>query len=160
MDTEELKLFERIHVCPTMRTKIAEKQDTESSSEDEQKNLEKMNEILKNESIPIVEKAKCFLKFYNVVLNPLHYSKKYGPSDRELIEKANFTRIEQLAKIKVEQDGEDACYSFYGKNCEDCGGWDGISKRCNCGNRRVDWTGDISFLDENDAISKLYAEAD
>lgn len=33
---------------------------------------------------------------------------------------------------------------FDGKNCEDidnneCSGWDGVSKRCECGNRRVYW---------------------
>lgn len=24
--------------------------------------------------------------------------------------------------------------------CVDCKGWDGESRRCDCGNRRVDWT--------------------
>ncbi len=32
---------------------------------------------------------------------------------------------------------------FSGKNCEDfgsvCAGWDGESRRCECGNRRVYW---------------------
>lgn len=37
---------------------------------------------------------------------------------------------------------------FNGQNCEDaryiddapdCGGWDGYSRRCDCGNRRVSW---------------------
>lgn len=35
---------------------------------------------------------------------------------------------------------------FDGKNCEDvgeegtfCSGWDGVSRRCDCGNRRVEW---------------------
>ena len=32
---------------------------------------------------------------------------------------------------------------FDGKNCEDfdieCAGWDGVSRRCECGNRRVSW---------------------
>ncbi len=31
-------------------------------------------------------------------------------------------------------------HDFYGKNCDDCLGWDGISRRCACGNRRVYWT--------------------
>jgi hypothetical protein len=26
--------------------------------------------------------------------------------------------------------------------CENCSGWDGVSNRCNCGNRRVCWTAD------------------
>ena len=41
--------------------------------------------------------------------------------------------------------------SFNGQNCDDaryndddpeCGGWDGLSSRCECGNRRVAWTFD------------------
>lgn len=32
-------------------------------------------------------------------------------------------------------------HSFAGDdNCENCGGWDGVSRRCECGNRRVSWT--------------------
>lgn len=27
-------------------------------------------------------------------------------------------------------------------NCEGCGGWDGKSRRCECGNRRVYWEHD------------------
>lgn len=30
-------------------------------------------------------------------------------------------------------------FEFSGDNCEDCPGWDGLSCRCNCGNRRVSW---------------------
>lgn len=30
--------------------------------------------------------------------------------------------------------------SFEGDEfCEDCKGWDGVSRRCDCGNRRVEW---------------------
>jgi len=28
---------------------------------------------------------------------------------------------------------------FEGNNCEECAGWDGLSDRCECGNRRVYW---------------------
>lgn len=34
---------------------------------------------------------------------------------------------------------------FSGQNCDDCAGWDGLSRRCNCGNRRVSWTIDHNF---------------
>lgn len=27
-------------------------------------------------------------------------------------------------------------------NCEDCSGWDGLERRCDCGNRRVYWSFD------------------
>ena len=30
-------------------------------------------------------------------------------------------------------------FDFEGKNCDECPGWDGISRRCECGNRRVCW---------------------
>ena len=39
---------------------------------------------------------------------------------------------------------------FNGQNCEECDGWDGISRRCDCGNRRVGWDWyecDDSFLE-------------
>ena len=48
---------------------------------------------------------------------------------------------------------------FDGMNCNDfaadeegCDGWDGVSRRCNCGNRRVDWVWE-------EFASILYAEA-
>jgi hypothetical protein len=39
-------------------------------------------------------------------------------------------------------------YSFVGDDfCDDCNGWDGSSRRCDCGNRRVCWE---CLLDECD----------
>ena len=35
---------------------------------------------------------------------------------------------------------------FCGNNCDDCMGWDGESKRCECGNRRVSWEWDGKHL--------------
>jgi hypothetical protein len=36
--------------------------------------------------------------------------------------------------------------SFSGQNCEEpCSGWDGIARRCKCGNRRVSWTIEGTF---------------
>lgn len=45
---------------------------------------------------------------------------------------------------------------FSGQNCDGpCSGWDGESKRCECGNRRVSWTyDDLSFKDPS-----IYGEA-
>ena len=48
-------------------------------------------------------------------------------------------------------------FDFSGNNCNDyedrgCKGWDGIDKRCECGNRRVCW----QYDNEDDV---LYAEA-
>jgi hypothetical protein len=44
---------------------------------------------------------------------------------------------EEIARLK-EQVG---LHDFNGQNCDGpCGGWDGASRRCECGNRRVWWT--------------------
>lgn len=48
--------------------------------------------------------------------------------------------------------GPDTMIEFDGMNCNDfaeedyCDGWDGISRRCNCGNRRVDWIWESEIL--------------
>lgn len=49
------------------------------------------------------------------------------------------------AKAKAESSGD--YIDFVGMNCNDyisddrdeCDGWDGVSYRCSCGNRRVSW---------------------
>lgn len=42
---------------------------------------------------------------------------------------------------RVKQIAENGGFtSFDGDEyCEDCAGWDGVSHRCDCGNRRVSW---------------------
>jgi len=42
--------------------------------------------------------------------------------------------------IEAEQPGPECYIDFDGNNCDDCVGWDGRSRRCECGNRRVSWT--------------------
>lgn len=64
------------------------------------------------------------------------------------IEKANalaydLAKADHMEKVKA----GDTTYSFSGSDsCEDCTGWDGLCHRCNCGNRRVDWTSDGDFI--------------
>ena len=47
--------------------------------------------------------------------------------------------------IAAAMPAEDEFIEFDGWNCNDgfqdveCAGWDGRSRRCNCGNRRVSW---------------------
>ena len=67
---------------------------------------------------------------------------------------------EKLVKEKIESG--DGPFEFNGWNCHDldeswndgipCDGWDGVSRRCNCGNRRVDWI-------LSDCATYVYAEA-
>lgn len=96
--------------------------------------------------------------------------KKYhlGDYKKEIIRKANSIREQEIINIKIEQiiqEDNDEIFEFNGHNCADitdndyCEGWNGISRRCLCGNRRVDWEGDILFDDKDDAVDKLYGEA-
>jgi len=68
-------------------------------------------------------------------------------------------QAEAAAKAYAEANG--GFDTFDGMNCNDyldddqpeCIGWDGISRRCDCGNRRVSW--DI----EQNSNGKFYAVA-
>lgn len=71
------------------------------------------------------------------------------------------TEDEAIAAAKVTAD-TDGYIEFDGHNCadtwaagEDCLGWDGDSRRCMCGNRRVGW---ITNRDEAGRWT-AYAEA-
>ena len=57
----------------------------------------------------------------------------YADTEEEALEKAK----QHAATNGVEFSGDDTCNDFDG-GCE----WDGESRRCNCGNRRVSWTTD------------------
>lgn len=48
----------------------------------------------------------------------------------------DIARVEEIARRMA----EGGPFEFSGDdNCEDCSGWDGESRRCACGNRRVSW---------------------
>lgn len=77
-------------------------------------------------------------------------------------------RREELIELKLKE--EEGPFEFYGHNCNSggysryegeysdsddapkCNGWDGSSRRCECGNRRVSW----EYDEKGDYI---YAEA-
>ena len=47
---------------------------------------------------------------------------------------------EEVARRLVELEMHGGWISFHGdESCETCNGWDGVSDRCDCGNRRVYW---------------------
>ena len=49
-------------------------------------------------------------------------------------------RFEELVAARLK---ENIWFDFYGnEGCGDCAGWDGESRRCQCGNRRVYWVYD------------------
>ena len=61
---------------------------------------------------------------------------------------------DEAREAAVSMAKEEGLVDFYGKNCDDCGGWDGESKRCDCGNRRVIWE-----VDETKEGFYAYAQA-
>jgi hypothetical protein len=66
------------------------------------------------------------------------------PSD-ELI-----SEVDQIAtNHAIHESQKDGFVSFKGnESCRrQCRGWDGISRRCDCGNRRVHWATENSFSD-------------
>jgi len=67
------------------------------------------------------------------------------------------TKDEIFARLVSEKlKSEDGPFEFEGWNCgdydQDCDGWDGLDRRCNCGNRRVTWV-------LSDDKTYVYAEA-
>lgn len=48
---------------------------------------------------------------------------------------------EKLDRLVAEKLKSAEWFEFEGQNCElPCEGWDGIDRRCQCGNRRVTWS--------------------
>lgn len=72
------------------------------------------------------------------------------------IRNATFDILKQ--ELINEKTSDDCNYHhFSGQNCDECEGWDGVSRRCECGNRRVDWEFRISTDNLEDAY--IYGEA-
>lgn len=63
-------------------------------------------------------------------------------------------KSEEIRKIMEKEE----FIKFNGDDyCEDCLGWDGLSHRCQCGNRRVSWvTGDSHRFDEPNVYAEAY----
>jgi hypothetical protein len=66
------------------------------------------------------------------------------------IKTADCIRFDELVNEKIKDHEENGTlFSFGGDdNCENCGGWDGSDRRCECGNRRVGWecSGDFKSM--------------
>jgi hypothetical protein len=66
---------------------------------------------------------------------------------REKLDKDGYNQAE--IEVILNHFPWDYSMDFNGQNCDDlgddwnngvpCTGWDGLSRRCNCGNRRVSW---------------------
>ena len=67
-----------------------------------------------------------------------------------IVEYANGLAFE--AAIQSERAEHQYCEFLGNDYCENCDGWDGISKRCQCGHRRVSWERDGDFSFKNPII--------
>lgn len=75
------------------------------------------------------------------------------------------TREEAIAAAIQEVEAAGGFTDFDGNNCEyawsddnspDCLGWDGESRRCDCGNRRVYWATHKNDLGKWSAYAEAY----
>lgn len=73
------------------------------------------------------------------------------------LDEANRISAEDMIATRVSELKESGkLIEFCGDDyCEDCGGWDGDSRRCSCGNRRVCWSTDLCTFKE----PYIYGEA-
>jgi|14BtaG_2_1085337.scaffolds.fasta_scaffold03149_10 hypothetical protein len=71
---------------------------------------------------------------------------------KELLETYGQEAVEYFKEYYEEELDDNVFISFSGQNCEYtddgefCSGWDGESRRCSCGNRRVAWDWDNEYL--------------
>lgn len=87
-----------------------------------------------------VEEAKKFL-----TENKQEFLEK--DTDFSIVSKADEFKYKLLIEEKI-KSLNGALVDFDGKNCDEpCNGWDGISHRCECGNRRVYWSSNGDFKD-------------
>lgn len=65
----------------------------------------------------------------------------------------NLAFLKEVERLK----SKTTFYFFEGQNCDGpCNGWDGVSNRCECGNRRVSWQAGMSHTFEQPYV---YGEA-
>ena len=62
----------------------------------------------------------------------------YEVGNGDLVAQADEVAFDCMIEQELTKGG---WFKFSGDDaCEDCKGWDGVSHRCNCGNRRMCWT--------------------
>lgn len=76
----------------------------------------------------------------------------------DAIQTAELRAYEEECNRRIKHLDDSGEYvDFYGMNCDEtednfCLGWDGKSRRCDCGNRRVYWAKSEDFTFENPTI--------
>jgi len=125
----------RIERPPSIDLSLSNLEDRKKKILDEEKKKEKDLGLEK-------EKAKLLVE---AVIYCQQNGKTFGVdfTESDAIDVAN--NIAWDLEVKNRMSGTDYV-SFGGDdNCEDCFGWDGESRRCSCGNRRVSWEFEGNF---------------
>lgn len=66
--------------------------------------------------------------------------------------------IDEFVQLQIDSKISKISGNIYTKECDLCRSWDGVDRRCRCGNRRIDWGFDEPEDSECANIS-LYPEA-
>lgn len=151
---ETLNFLCKMCICPSKINSILKDEENDNDKKDKK--------VLMYLGHTLEEKAIEFLKHYN----------EWGDEEEKLLKKndyygiirnANYVRKLQLVDIRCKTiKDNDELIEFEGKNCDECNGWDGVSRRCQCGNRRVDWEYDYNelfLLDDEEGVYYIYGEA-
>jgi hypothetical protein len=97
-------------------------------------------EELEKDALTLTQEAIIFLE-----KNGKHLGVDY--SIETAVREANSLAFDILVAENIKENKEKGILNSFGgeDNCKNCGGWDGFSRRCECGNRRVSWEHDGDF---------------
>jgi hypothetical protein len=112
---------------------------------------------LKNEEIAKQRELEQANLLNEAIAYCLENGRKFGENltAESAIRIANDIAFEKERERREAEIG-DGYIDFNGQNCDDpCNGWNPKEHRCDCGNRRVDWTNDYSNFKD----MTIYAEA-
>lgn len=129
MNKTQVEELINIHKCAVKKYEDSKK-DTIRIRGDK---IKKMEDELNDEKRKLEEDSMAIIreKFYIKILeDELKRYEEYFKIIRE--------KKEEHMKKKIDEKLKDTD-TIYFKGCDNCNKWDGISKRCHCGNRRVEW---------------------
>ena len=142
-----IETLKRLFICPSMRNG---------------EELVEPEETLIYKSTTLLEKAKEFLEHRKIDDDTIleKYSSKMKCRSMWTDQQIYIGICDDIRKRELisEKFVHSSVFEFDGFNCDsdECNGWDGESRRCECGNRRVDWELRGHFCDDD---AYVYAEA-
>ena len=140
------RILHRISTKPdTLRTTFRYQDEQKEAQEKQKQDALKKQQQQLDES-KLIEEAIIYLQ-----KNGFTLGKDFNLKDA--IAKADRFAFNLAVKQKLE-GGESYWFNFIGNiNCdESCHRWDGVSHRCDCGNRRVSWERDYDFSFKNPSL--------